>query len=98
MSFLFRDLNRVSAALWEEIASGERDLYSTSLSLRATTRLVSLLNFNRFVATCNYGYQAKRSVCCIGNQASQTASQAEEQSPQLRKQDEINMVANKYAT
>ncbi|MFL7032861.1 methyl-accepting chemotaxis protein [Vibrio lentus] len=94
VSFLFRDLNRVSAAL-EEIASGEGDL-TQRLEPKSDDEIGQLAaNFNRFVGNMHAMVIKLSEVsAALGNQARQTASQAEERSARIQmQQDEINMVA-----
>jgi methyl-accepting chemotaxis protein len=94
VSFLFRDLNRVSAAL-EEIASGEGDL-TQRLELKSDDEIGKLAaNFNHFVGNMHTMVLKLSEVsAALGNQARQTASQAEERSARIQmQQDEINMVA-----
>tara|TARA_Y100000588_G_scaffold160744_1_gene174787 strand:- start:40 stop:1866 length:1827 start_codon:yes stop_codon:yes gene_type:complete len=94
VSFLFRDLNRVSAAL-EEIASGEGDL-TQRLEPKSDDEIGQLAqNFNRFVGNMHTMVVKLSEVsAALGNQARQTASQAEERSARIQmQQDEINMVA-----
>ncbi|PTO94906.1 methyl-accepting chemotaxis protein [Vibrio sp. 10N.286.48.B8] len=94
VSFLFRDLNRVSAAL-EEIASGEGDL-TQRLEPKSDDEIGKLAeNFNRFVGNMHTMVIKLSEVsAALGNQARQTASQAEERSARIQmQQDEINMVA-----
>jgi methyl-accepting chemotaxis protein len=94
VGFLFRDLNRVSAAL-EEIASGEGDL-TQRLEPKSDDEIGQLAtNFNRFVGNMHTMVVKLSEVsAALGNQARQTASQAEERSARIQmQQDEINMVA-----
>ena len=94
VSFLFRDLNRVSAAL-EEIASGEGDL-TQRREPKSDDEIGQLAaNFNRFVGNMHTMVIKLSEVsAALGNQARQTASQAEERSARIQmQQDEINMVA-----
>ncbi|MEZ8502875.1 methyl-accepting chemotaxis protein [Vibrio splendidus] len=94
VSFLFRDLNRVSAAL-EEIASGEGDL-TQRLEPKSDDEIGKLAeNFNRFVGNMHTMVIKLSEVsAALGNQARQTASRAEERSARIQmQQDEINMVA-----
>ena len=94
VSLLFRDLNRVSAAL-EEIASGEGDL-TQRLEPKSDDEIGQLAqNFNRFVGNMHTMVVKLSEVsAALGNQARQTASQAEERSARIQmQQDEINMVA-----
>lgn len=93
VSFLFRDLNRVSAAL-EEIASGEGDL-TQRLELKSDDEIGKLAaNFNHFVGNMHTMVLKLSVHVALGNQARQTASQAEERSARIQmQQDEINMVA-----
>ncbi|KZX67836.1 chemotaxis protein [Vibrio sp. HI00D65] len=94
VSFLFRDLNRVSAAL-EEIASGEGDL-TQRLEPKSDDEIGQLAqNFNRFVGNMHTMVIKLSEVsAALANQARQTASQAEERSARIQmQQDEINMVA-----
>ncbi|ROV57625.1 methyl-accepting chemotaxis protein [Vibrio ponticus] len=94
VSFLFRDLVRVSQAL-EDIASGDADL---------TQRLVPHSNdevgrlatsFNTFVGNMHQMVTKLSMVSAsLSEQAKTTAQQAEERSTRIRtQQDEINMVA-----
>ncbi|MDK9740115.1 methyl-accepting chemotaxis protein [Vibrio sp. D404a] len=94
VSFLFRDLNRVSVAL-EEIASGEGDL-TQRLEPKSDDEIGQLAeNFNRFVGNMHTMVLKLSEVSAsLANQARQTASQAEERSARIQmQQDEINMVA-----
>ncbi|MEC7940527.1 MAG: methyl-accepting chemotaxis protein [Pseudomonadota bacterium] len=94
VSFLFRDLNRVSVAL-EEIASGEGDL-TQRLEPKSDDEIGQLAqNFNRFVGNMHTMVSKLSEVsAALANQARQTASQAEERSARIQmQQDEINMVA-----
>ncbi|WP_114767154.1 methyl-accepting chemotaxis protein [Vibrio rhodolitus] len=94
VSYLFRDLVRVSQAL-EDIASGDADL---------TQRLVPHSNdevgrlatsFNTFVGNMHQMVSKLSMVSAsLSEQAKTTAQQAEERSTRIRtQQDEINMVA-----
>ncbi|UPQ89094.1 methyl-accepting chemotaxis protein [Vibrio sinaloensis] len=94
VSFLFRDLGRVSKAL-EEIASGEGDL-TQRLEPRSDDEVGQLAtNFNTFVGNM-HAMVSKLSLvsASLSEQSKQTAQQAEERSARIRlQQDEINMVA-----
>lgn len=94
VSFLFRDLGRVSKAL-EEIASGEGDL-TQRLEPRSDDEVGQLAtNFNTFVANM-HAMVSKLSLvsASLSEQSKQTAQHAEERSARIRhQQDEINMVA-----
>lgn len=94
VSFLFRDLSRVSRAL-EEIASGEGDL-TQRLEPRSNDEVGQLAeNFNKFVANM-HSMVSKLSLvsASLSEQSKQTAQHAEERSTRIRhQQDEINMVA-----
>ncbi|OAN18699.1 chemotaxis protein [Photobacterium jeanii] len=94
VSFLFRDLLRVSDAL-AEIASGEGDL-TQRLEPRSDDEVGMLAhNFNRFVGNM-HGLVSNLSKVSdnLSQQAHLTASQAEERSTRIQhQQDEINMVA-----
>ena len=94
VSFLFRDLGRVSKAL-EEIASGEGDL-TQRLEPRSDDEVGQLAhNFNTFVGNMHTMVSTLSLVsAALSEQSKQTASQAEERSSRiLMQQDEINMVA-----
>ncbi|WGK82818.1 methyl-accepting chemotaxis protein [Vibrio aestuarianus] len=94
VSFLFRDLGRVSKAL-EEIASGEGDL-TQRLEPRSDDEVGQLAhNFNTFVGNMHTMVSTLSLVsAALSEQSKQTASQAEERSSRIRlQQDEINMVA-----
>lgn len=94
VSFLFRDLGRVSKAL-EEIASGEGDL-TQRLEPRSNDEVGQLAhNFNTFVGNMHTMVSTLSLVsAALSEQSKQTASQAEERSSRIRlQQDEINMVA-----
>lgn len=94
VSFLFRDLGRVSKAL-EEIASGEGDL-TQRLEPRSDDEVGQLAhNFNTFVGNMHTMVSTLSQVsAALSEQSKQTASQAEERSSRIRmQQDEINMVA-----
>ncbi|MFB9217232.1 methyl-accepting chemotaxis protein [Vibrio sinaloensis] len=94
VSFLFRDLGRVSRAL-EEIASGEGDL-TQRLEPRSDDEVGQLAtNFNTFVGNMHTMVSKLSLVSAsLSEQAKQTAQHAEERSARIRhQQDEINMVA-----
>ncbi|WP_256383745.1 methyl-accepting chemotaxis protein [Photobacterium toruni] len=94
VNFLFRDLNRVSAAL-AEIASGEGDL-TRRLEPHSNDEVGQLAhNFNLFVSNLHSMLARLSLVSSTLNQQSHiTASQAEERSTRIQfQQDEINMVA-----
>lgn len=94
VSFLFRDLGRVSKAL-EEIASGDADL-TQRLELRSDDEVGQLAsNFNTFVSNMHTMVLKLSQVStALSQQAKVTATQAEERSSRIRlQQDEINMVA-----
>lgn len=94
VSFLFRDLGRVSKAL-EEIASGEGDL-TQRLEPRSDDEVGQLAhNFNTFVGNMHTMVSTLSLVsAALSEQSKQTALQAEERSSRIRlQQDEINMVA-----
>lgn len=94
VSFLFRDLGRVSHAL-EEIASGEGDL-TQRLEPRSDDEVGQLAtNFNTFVGNMHAMISKLSHVSAsLSEQAKQTAEHAEERSARIRlQQDEINMVA-----
>ncbi|NOH63415.1 methyl-accepting chemotaxis protein [Vibrio sp. RE88] len=94
VSFLFRDLGRVSHAL-EEIASGEGDL-TQRLEPRSDDEVGQLAtNFNTFVGNMHAMVSKLSHVSAsLSEQAKQTAEHAEERSARIRlQQDEINMVA-----
>ncbi|TXZ74506.1 methyl-accepting chemotaxis protein [Vibrio mimicus] len=94
VSFLFRDLGRVSKAL-EEIASGDADL-TQRLEPRNDDEVGQLAsNFNTFVSNMHTMVLKLSQVStALSQQAKVTATQAEERSSRIRlQQDEINMVA-----
>jgi len=94
VSFLFRDLKRVSDAL-EEIAGGEGDL-TQRLEPKSDDEVGQLANsFNRFVGNMHQMVIKLSDVsAALSEQSRLTASQAEERSARIRlQQDEINMVA-----
>ena len=94
VSFLFKDLVRVSQAL-EEIASGEGDL-TQRLEPKSDDEVGQLAkNFNTFVGNMHTMVSKLSLVSAsLSEQAKQTAQQAEERSNRIRvQQDEINMVA-----
>ncbi|ENM5767287.1 methyl-accepting chemotaxis protein [Vibrio mimicus] len=94
VSFLFRDLGRVSKAL-EEIASGDADL-TQRLEPRSDDEVGQLAsNFNTFVSNMHTMVLKLSQVStALSQQAKVTATQAEERSSRIRlQQDEINMVA-----
>ncbi|NRB66476.1 MAG: methyl-accepting chemotaxis protein [Vibrio sp.] len=94
VSFLFRDLGRVSRAL-EEIASGEGDL-TQRLEPRSDDEVGQLAtNFNTFVGNMHAMVSKLSHVSAsLSEQAKLTAEHAEERSARIRlQQDEINMVA-----
>lgn len=94
VSFLFRDLNRVSEAL-EEIASGEGDL-TQRIQPHSDDEVGRLAtNFNAFVGNMHTMVLKLRHISTVlSEQSTQTAEQAEERSTRIRtQQDEINMVA-----
>ncbi|MBW3694820.1 methyl-accepting chemotaxis protein [Vibrio sp. T187] len=94
VSFLFRDLKRVSDAL-EEIASGEADL-TQRLEPKSNDEVGQLAtSFNRFVGNMHHMVVKLSEVsAALSEQSKLTASQAEERSARIRlQQDEINMVA-----
>ncbi|MEC6799240.1 methyl-accepting chemotaxis protein [Photobacterium sp. S4TG1] len=94
VNFLFRDLNRVSAAL-AEIATGEGDL-TRRLEPHSNDEVGQLAhNFNLFVSNLHSMLTRLSLVSSTLNQQSHiTASQAEERSTRIQfQQDEINMVA-----
>lgn len=94
VSFLFRDLGRVSKAL-EEIASGDADL-TQRLEPRSDDEVGQLAsNFNTFVSNMHTMVLKLSQVStALSQQAKMTATQAEERSSRIRlQQDEINMVA-----
>ncbi|QXC56459.1 methyl-accepting chemotaxis protein [Vibrio mimicus] len=94
VSFLFRDLSRVSKAL-EEIASGDADL-TQRLEPRSDDEVGQLAsNFNTFVSNMhNMVLKLSHVSKALSQQANVTAAQAEERSNRIRlQQDEINMVA-----
>ena len=94
VNFLFRDLNRVSAAL-AEIANGEGDL-TRRLEPHSNDEVGQLAhNFNLFVSNLHSMLTRLSLVSNTLNQQSHiTASQAEERSTRIQfQQDEINMVA-----
>ncbi|MDA0147694.1 methyl-accepting chemotaxis protein [Vibrio sp. LaRot3] len=94
VSFLFRDLVRVSQAL-DEIASGEADLTQriTPHSDDEVGRLA--ISFNTFVGNMHQMVTNLSKVSAsLSEQSKTTAQQAEERSTRIRtQQDEINMVA-----
>ncbi|ASO29283.1 methyl-accepting chemotaxis protein [Vibrio anguillarum] len=94
VSFLFRDLSRVSKAL-EEIASGDGDL-TQRLEPRSDDEVGQLAqNFNTFVGNMHTMVSKLSFVsAALSEQSKQTAAQAKERSARIRlQQDEINMVA-----
>lgn len=94
VSFLFRDLGRVSKAL-EEIASGDADL-TQRLEPRSDDEVGQLAsNFNTFVSNMHTMVLKLSHVsAALAQQSKVTAAQAEERSSRIRlQQDEINMVA-----
>ncbi|MDN3613750.1 methyl-accepting chemotaxis protein [Vibrio gallaecicus] len=94
VSFLFRDLKRVSDAL-EEIAGGEGDL-TQRLEPKSDDEVGQLAkSFNRFVGNMHQMVIKLSDVsAALSEQSRLTASQAEERSARIRlQQDEINMVA-----
>ncbi|KQB02279.1 chemotaxis protein [Vibrio metoecus] len=94
VSFLFRDLGRVSKAL-QEIASGDADL-TQRLEPRSDDEVGQLAsNFNTFVGNMHTMVLKLSQVsAALSQQAKVTAAQAEERSSRIRlQQDEINMVA-----
>ncbi|MCD9481424.1 methyl-accepting chemotaxis protein [Photobacterium phosphoreum] len=94
VNFLFRDLNRVSAAL-AEIANGEGDL-TRRLEPHSNDEVGQLAhNFNLFVSNLHSMLTRLSHVSSTLSQQSHiTASQAEERSTRIQfQQDEINMVA-----
>ena len=94
VSFLFRDLGRVSRAL-EEIASGEGDL-TQRLEPRSDDEVGQLAtNFNTFVGNMHAMVSKLSHVSAsLSEQAKLTPEHAEERSARIRlQQDEINMVA-----
>ena len=94
VSFLFRDLVRVSKAL-DEIASGEADLTQRLVphSQDEVGRLA--ISFNTFVGNMHHMVSTLSQVSAsLNEQARNTAKQAEARSARIRtQQDEINMVA-----
>lgn len=94
VSFLFRDLLRVSKAL-DEIASGDADLTQRLVphSQDEVGRLA--ISFNTFVGNMHQMVTTLSSVStALNGQASDTAKQAEDRRIRIRtQQDEINMVA-----
>ncbi|MBA5763592.1 methyl-accepting chemotaxis protein [Vibrio sp. 404] len=94
VSFLFRDLVRVSKAL-DEIASGEADLTQRLVpnSHDEVGRLA--ISFNTFVGNMHEMVSKLSLVSAsLSEQATATAQQADERSARIRaQQDEINMVA-----
>ncbi|MGF1909800.1 methyl-accepting chemotaxis protein [Vibrio kasasachensis] len=94
VSFLFRDLLRVSKAL-DEIASGEADLTQRLVphSNDEVGRLA--ISFNTFVNNMHQMVSKLSLVsAALSEQATLTAQQADERSTRIRtQQDEINMVA-----
>jgi len=94
VSFLFRDLGRVSKAL-TEIATGDGDL-TQRLEPRSNDEVGQLAhNFNRFVDNMHSMITHLSTVSAsLNQQSAMTASHAEERSNRIRlQQDEINMVA-----
>ncbi len=94
VSYLFRDLIRVSSAL-EEIASGEGDL-TQRLEPRSSDEVGQLaLNFNKFVGNMHTMVTKLSGISqSLSSQSQITAAQAEERSVRITmQQDEINMVA-----
>ncbi len=94
VSFLFRDLVRVSKAL-EEIATGEGDL-TQRLEPRSDDEVGLLAkNFNIFVGNMhNMVSQLSQISQSLSAQSQMTAAHAEERSARIRmQQDEVNMVA-----
>lgn len=94
VSFLFRDLLRVSKAL-DEIASGDADLTQRLVpnSQDEVGRLA--VSFNTFVGNMHQMVTTLSNVStALNGQASDTAKQAEDRRVRIRtQQDEINMVA-----
>lgn len=94
VSFLFRDLLRVSKAL-DEIASGDADLTQRLVphSQDEVGRLA--ISFNTFVGNMHQMITTLSHVSTsLNDQASDTAKQAEDRRIRIRtQQDEINMVA-----
>ncbi|GAB2662080.1 methyl-accepting chemotaxis protein [Vibrio panuliri] len=94
VSYLFRDLLRVSQAL-EDIASGDADLTQRLVphSQDEVGRLAT--SFNTFVGNMHQMVTKLSHVSAsLSEQAKTTAQQAEERSTRIRtQQDEINMVA-----
>ncbi|EKO3555934.1 methyl-accepting chemotaxis protein [Vibrio metschnikovii] len=94
VSFLFRDLLRVSKAL-EEIATGDGDL-TQRLEPRSDDEVGQLANnFNIFVGNMHTMVSKLSEVSAsLSSQSHMTAAHAEERSARIRmQQDEINMVA-----
>ncbi|EKO3654649.1 methyl-accepting chemotaxis protein [Vibrio metschnikovii] len=94
VSFLFRDLLRVSKAL-EEIATGDGDL-TQRLEPRSEDEVGQLANnFNIFVGNMHTMVSKLSEVSAsLSSQSHMTAAHAEERSARIRmQQDEINMVA-----
>ncbi|WP_217520248.1 methyl-accepting chemotaxis protein [Vibrio metschnikovii] len=94
VSFLFRDLLRVSKAL-EEIATGDGDL-TQRLEPRSDDEVGQLANnFNIFVGNMHTMVSKLSGVSAsLSSQSHMTAAHAEERSARIRmQQDEINMVA-----
>ncbi|WP_422132354.1 methyl-accepting chemotaxis protein [Vibrio metschnikovii] len=94
VSFLFRDLLRVSKAL-EEIATGDGDL-TQRLEPRSDDEVGKLANnFNIFVGNMHTMVSKLSEVSAsLSSQSHMTAAHAEERSARIRmQQDEINMVA-----
>ncbi|WP_217542993.1 methyl-accepting chemotaxis protein [Vibrio metschnikovii] len=94
VSFLFRDLLRVSKAL-EEIATGDGDL-TQRLEPRSDDEVGQLANnFNIFVGNMHTMVSKLSEVSAsLSLQSHMTAAHAEERSARIRmQQDEINMVA-----
>ncbi|EKO3580100.1 methyl-accepting chemotaxis protein [Vibrio metschnikovii] len=94
VSFLFRDLLRVSKAL-EEIATGDGDL-TQRLEPRSYDEVGQLANnFNIFVGNMHTMVSKLSEVSAsLSSQSHMTAAHAEERSARIRmQQDEINMVA-----
>ncbi|MEZ9526564.1 methyl-accepting chemotaxis protein [Enterovibrio norvegicus] len=94
VSFLFRDLKRVSTAM-AEIASGDADL-TQRLTPHSKDEVGQLAqNFNTFVANMHTMVTHLKNVGeALAIQANTSAEQASERSARIRgQQDEINMVA-----
>ncbi|MGC9421456.1 MULTISPECIES: methyl-accepting chemotaxis protein [unclassified Vibrio] len=94
VSFLFRDLLRVSKAL-EEIAIGEGDL-TQRLEPRSDDEVGRLAkNFNIFVGNMHHMVSQLSQISqSLSAQSQMTAAHAEERSARIRmQQDEVNMVA-----